>query len=376
MIATKSSKLDYVNAVRGLAILMVIMLHVSAAVPQLPGTFMYMCGKGSYGVQLFFVASAFTLFLSYTNRVRIKEENVRLNFFIRRFFRISPMYYLCAVVYAVIYYYIPAYNDGKPLAVWKIITNVFYVNSFIPGAINYIPPGGWSVGVEMLFYCCVPFLFAKIKNIKTALIWFIALSIFAFALKLIIRYLLITSSIDYHNPENWFLYFWFPNQAAVFILGITLFFAIQKYSIKSKPYTYAGVAAATLLLLIFTYFKRDIDPIVIIPEHILVAIFFSMNIFFLSQHQVKIFDNRLTRFFGEISFSLYLVHFIVIKLLVDHCPLPSNAFAKYATLLALTLAMSSIISQVTYRYIELAGIRAGSRYIKQRALIAEVNPAI
>jgi len=68
-------KLDYINAVRGIAILLVIVLHVSRAViTTLPETIAYVCAKGSYGVQLFFVARAFTLYISYSNRINIEGE--------------------------------------------------------------------------------------------------------------------------------------------------------------------------------------------------------------------------------------------------------------------------------------------------------------
>lgn len=361
----KANKLEYVNAVRGLAILMVIVLHVSTEVKELPEAFHYMCGKGAYGVQLFFVASAFTLFLSYSNRIKAEDIYTKHNFFIRRFFRISPMYYLAAIIYSIVCFYIPAYNDGKPLAVWKVLINIFYVNSFVPGAINYLPPGGWSVGVEMLFYCCVPFLFAKIKTLHNALKWFLTLSLLSFILKLVIRYLLVRFSIDYHGPENWFLYFWFPNQAPVFILGMVLFFAIKKYTIKSKWAVYVGITFSSLLLLLFTYLRRRIDPYVIIPEHIIVAVFFTVNIFFMSQLPIKIFDNKFTRFLGDISFSLYLVHFIVVYVLADYVHLPVNPYLQFAILLGLTLVISSAISKLTFHMIELRGISWGNRFIKK-----------
>lgn len=376
MNVVKTTKLDYINAVRGIAVLMVIVLHVSSVVHQLPEKFLYMCGKGSFGVQLFFVASAFTLFLSYTNRIQAEGENTKYNFFIRRIFRISPMYYLAALCYSLIYYYHPAYDSGKPVELWKVIVNLCYVNGFVPGAINFIPPGGWSVGVEMLFYCCVPFLFAKVKNLKSALTLFVLLTILTFALKLIIRYLLIRMAVDYQTPENWFLYFWFPNQIAVFILGIALFFALKKYSIKSKSKCYSGIIATIFLLLIFTYFIRDFDPYIIVPEHIIVAVFFTVIVFFMAQHPVKILDNKFTRFLGEISFSLYLVHFIVIKLLVDFLPLPANAFEQFFILLVSTLIISGIISRLTYQLIEVKGIKLGNRFIRRKPIKPELNAAL
>jgi len=373
---TNSKKLDYINAVRGLAILFVIVLHVSSATKGLPEVFSYMAGKGAFGVQLFFVASAFTLFLSYNNRITKEAPHTARNFFIRRFFRISPMYYLAAIAYAVICYYKPAYNDGQPLVPWKIFTNVVYLNGFVPGAVNYLPPGGWSVGVEMVFYCCMPFLFARVKNLKAATWWFVVLATASVMLKLVIRLGLSYYNIDYHRPESWFLYFWFPNQAPVFMLGILLFFALQKFKVKSKAKAYVGLLITTLLLLLFMYIRRDIDPQNIIPEHIIIAIFFTVNIFFLSQYPAILLNNAITRFFGDISFSLYLVHFIVIYVLEEYCPLPANPYAQFATLLGLTLIIAGAISKITYQVIELKGIDYGNTLIKRKKPKPELNPGI
>jgi peptidoglycan/LPS O-acetylase OafA/YrhL len=370
-------KLDYINAVRGIAILLVIVLHVSRAVIKtLPETIAYVCAKGSYGVQLFFVASAFTLYISYSNRINVEGEQTNRNFFIRRFFRISPMYYLAALVYGVICYYVPHYNDGKPLVVWKVLANVFYVNDFIPGTINYLPPGGWSVGVEMIFYMCLPFLFSKIKDLKAATTWFVASAVGSIILKLLIRYILIRLSVNYQKPESWFLYFWFPNQFPVFFLGIILFYALQKYVVKSVITTYASFAVSTILLISISYFMPVIDPHNILPEHIIVAMFFTINIFLLAQHNIKIFNNRFTRYLGEISFSLYLIHFLVIYVLADYFPLPANPYLSFCTFLGLTIVAGGIISKITYNNIELKGIKLGNKFIHKNAIISKAKYAI
>jgi peptidoglycan/LPS O-acetylase OafA/YrhL len=370
----KSTKLEYINAVRGIAILMVMMLHVSRAVfKALPGTFSYICSKGAYGVQLFFVASALTLFISYSNRVRSEGNYTNRNFFLRRFFRISPMYYSAAIIYSIIFYYIPRYNDGKPLVIWKVLANIFYVNGVIPGAINYNPPGGWSVGVEMLFYLCLPFLFVRIKNLRSAIGCFLVFSAASIILKLIIRHILISHAIDYKGPETWFLYYWFPNQFPVFFLGIILFFALKKISIKSKSKTYVLFALSSICLAATSYFMPVMDPNFIVPEHIVVALFFSINIFLLAQHPLILFNNQITRFLGEISFSLYLVHFIVVYVLAEYCPLPAEPFTKYFTLLFFTLVISVIISKITYHFIELKGIRFGNNFTKTNLATAKMN---
>jgi peptidoglycan/LPS O-acetylase OafA/YrhL len=86
-------KFDFIDALRGYAILGVLMVHsggfVSASSPFLTN-FMAL---GKSGVQLFYIASALTLCMSWEFRKKHEAYPVR-NFFIRRFFRIAPMFYV------------------------------------------------------------------------------------------------------------------------------------------------------------------------------------------------------------------------------------------------------------------------------------------
>lgn len=85
-------KYRYIDNARGLAILMVILVHTSQSVQLEWGIISILSGYGQMGVQLFFVASALTLCLSFHQRK--DEPNPILAFYIRRLFRIAPMYYL------------------------------------------------------------------------------------------------------------------------------------------------------------------------------------------------------------------------------------------------------------------------------------------
>ena len=88
------SKLRFVDALRGFAILGVLVVHCGQiGINEYPSLVQNIILNGAMGVQLFFVASAFTIFLTYAN-LYDKEANPNVNFFIRRFFRIAPMYYL------------------------------------------------------------------------------------------------------------------------------------------------------------------------------------------------------------------------------------------------------------------------------------------
>jgi peptidoglycan/LPS O-acetylase OafA/YrhL len=152
-------KLKFVDALRGYAILGVVLVHTAQfGKPLASTTLNLLFEKGAMGVQLFFIASAFTLFRSFDSRVA-KEKFAVINFFIRRFFRIAPLFYI-AIVYFLFQNSISNRNVFTPgLANWvDIFCNFIFVNGFTPYGIQSIVPGGWSITVEVVFYAMLPFL--------------------------------------------------------------------------------------------------------------------------------------------------------------------------------------------------------------------------
>ncbi len=89
-------KLDYIDGIRGWAIILVIIVH-TFFVMNPSEHLKYFITHGALGVQLFFIASAFILFYSLDNRKFDEKSPVR-NFFVRRFFRIAPFFYIMMIV--------------------------------------------------------------------------------------------------------------------------------------------------------------------------------------------------------------------------------------------------------------------------------------
>ncbi|MFY7788963.1 MAG: acyltransferase family protein [Thermoflexibacteraceae bacterium] len=218
-------KLAYIDALRGIAILLVIILHTSQyGSPILSFTLNQVVNIGNKGVQLFYVASAFTLFLSFKHKLN-KEKSPFKNFFLRRFFRIAPMYYL-----GIIYY---LYQDGWGARYWlgdepqvtlaNIVANFLFIHGLNPYWINSIVHGGWSIAVEMMFYACMPYLFLRIKNINAALNFFV----FTLLLRAVLQVIL-THTPLIHETYLWneYLFIYFPNQLPVFTIGIILYFIV------------------------------------------------------------------------------------------------------------------------------------------------------
>jgi peptidoglycan/LPS O-acetylase OafA/YrhL len=233
----KNNHYDFIDSLRGIAILCVIMVHTGIDGRfNVPNLLTKLVAEGARGVQLFYLVSAFTLFLSMENRIT-KELNTIRNFFIRRFFRIAPMYYIAILVSLITTGFGPRYwlGDAQNITKFNILSNIFFLHGFNPYWIESLVPGGWSIAIEMTFYCILPFLFKKIKTINHA--------ITCFVISIVIRPILYMILIRFDptgSDHLWgeYLFLYFPSQFPVFCLGIIMYFIVIKkqglYDISGK----------------------------------------------------------------------------------------------------------------------------------------------
>src|ERR1700761_4455064 len=90
---------QFIDAVRGYAVSLVILCHTTYLFPELPYPVHRVAVLGWHGVQLFFLASAVTLLMSWHREIRRYGAADVGAFFLRRFFRIAPAYYVAALFY-------------------------------------------------------------------------------------------------------------------------------------------------------------------------------------------------------------------------------------------------------------------------------------
>jgi hypothetical protein len=89
-------RLYFIDVLRGLAILGVLAIHTGQTVPHLPPILVSMTNFGSLGVQLFFMLSSLTLSSIYS-----PVSFSPADFYLRRFFRIAPAFYLAGLFYTL-----------------------------------------------------------------------------------------------------------------------------------------------------------------------------------------------------------------------------------------------------------------------------------
>lgn len=342
-------RLEHLDALRGWAILGVFFIHVGF---HFQGWIKDCTRDGAQGVELFYTLSALTLFLTR----RTGEPHPLRSFFIRRLFRIAPMFYVVVFFYSMESW---IWNFGDPLEhripLTRILSLVFFVNGVIPQYINGLF-GEWSVAIEVMFYSMVPLLYRTIRSLDAAVYLAIGLLIAGeVATRVAFAHPLVA------DPSVWgmFMYDWLPNHWAAFACGIVVYFVLQR---PPDP-KHANALLAVAMLLGLCIYKSS-AVLWIVPHHLLYELAFVPLIVSLHLKPNRLWVNRATIYLGRISYSCYLVHNPV----KDHVAnrvmaLPLPEMARFGILLAVVIGGTVIVASLTYRFVELPGIALGKRLI-------------
>lgn len=346
---TVAPKFQYVDALRGIAILLVILVHTGGRTPEgLP--FDTISVYGQYGVQLFFVMSAFTLCHS-AARMRTLTKPGYLSFMSRRFFRIAPLYYVGIVFYFCFAWASLRFAGQTPFtepggySAIGVISNILLVHGLVPAGNSNVVPGGWSIGCEFLFYAVFPLIFMHVRKNSRALAYY---AIPAFLIAILIH-LWAGKTPGMDTGINTFPYFSVFNQFPCFALGI-LYYLHRSEPAFRRIFLYALLPALVALGFLHQwsngwFLTPALAGIISVG---LALILEKASIPFLLQ---KI---------GQLSYSMYLWHFVVVwtvgysfKRLLPQGDLMS--IVLYFVVIAITTA----IAQISNQLIERPGIAIG-----------------
>ena len=133
--------------IRGYAVLLVLLSHASNYGYNLHSSLVF-SGAGRYGVFLFFVLSSFLLtrqFLLWDSAEKPLPELIR-HYMFRRALRIFPLYIACLVVYYLVGVFVqPLYIENGTM----LLNSIFLLDG--PGVF-------WTIPVEFQYYFLLPFL--------------------------------------------------------------------------------------------------------------------------------------------------------------------------------------------------------------------------
>ena len=351
--------LPQLDALRGIAILNVVMVHSIYWSPEhvlrTRWFVAFVAFSGQRGVQLFFLVSAFTLFLSDANRKG--QRHPTLNFFIRRFFRITPMFYLAILLHWLLH----LYSFGTSRQVW---VSVLYLAGFVPPTINRIAIGSWSVSTEAAFYMTLPLLYRWIKTASKAIVCTVVAAV---AIWVANPYLVQWTGY----PDYWYLMSLSGN-CPVFLMGIAAYFiwraTIAPTQQQQTPDKRMLSAALLVLFCIFYLFSIPWSIVNTVQQSAFLAIFF----FALIMHPWPILVNRFTIGLGKISYSVYLLHIYIgkyvergIEAMARHYQWANIPTVQLTAAFLGKLGFTLPIAFLTWKWIEMPAIGFGRRLIQR-----------
>ncbi|AYN57887.1 O-acetyltransferase [Arthrobacter phage Faja] len=325
------------DGLRAISVLLVLSWHAGDALWQ--------PARGYLGVTLFFVISGF---LITTLLLREEDDFGRVSiwrFYVRRLFRITPLYYFTLLVYAVLVLGLGMAGPADSFASRSLLLATFNGEFAGSGAFSH----AWSLGVEEKFYLLWPVLgFAIVPLMRHRLLTAVFLLVVA----------LVSAPFDGWN----YLAIYVPIVAGV-ILAVLMHKESTFWVIAwlTKPV----VKVAILTALIYSAIINEETTFVHIPVGLLATL--AMPTFVLSRGVVAaVLGWRPLAYVGQRAYGIYLVHIIV--LLGVSRLLPESDSAPAAILRFVVVACVAVgAAEVLWRLIESPLIGVGRKLTARKS---------
>jgi exopolysaccharide production protein ExoZ len=289
------------DLLRGVAILLVVLVHCSAKTDIVPGLTSFAEAYGERGVQLFFIVSGYTMMLTFGDKV---DSAAVRSFYVRRVFRIVPLFWI-AIVFYLLFTAGEGFRDWAPdgIGARDVFLTFFFIHWASLTAFNSVVPGGWSIAVEMQFYLLFPLLIYLFRRPNGPTIVYAAIALVSVIGQFVAdRYLFpqLAASLPAGQVHlaNGFFYCWLPHQAICFGFGILLYDCIE---LKSKP-----TFGALFLLGASLSSAWGAEVVLLFALAYLVM---ALNV-----------TMSLLNLLGRHSYAIYLVHFAVVSTIATLFP--------------------------------------------------------
>jgi len=356
----ENSRVFGLDLMRAIAILMVLFGHCVWIIPERDNLFHQLFVlSGFFGVEIFFVLSGF-LIGKILYQLYLKENfsiHTVFYFLKRRWFRTLPNYFLILVLNLGI----ASFVGYAALSWWKYF---FFLQNLNTTMLPFFPES-WSLSVEEFAYITLPFFLlllgtlVKPKNKSRFFLWSVIVLIAIFfgakvmyqsttlnttltqwnlSLKAVVIYRLdsifigVLCSWIYLNYTS----LWRKSKAMLFLAGLLLFF-----------FQFVGIGYLGWII--------EVSPMLWNVFYLpLISIAVACFLPFLSEwKEEKSFFQKPVTFISLISYSIYLLHYSVILLLMkQYISIDEQDNAQLATFLCSYILITIILSYFLYRFYE------------------------
>ena len=324
----KNNFREDIHALRCVAVLSVLFYHSQILISD----YQFFSG-GFLGVDIFFVISGYLISSIIYNK-NIKKEFQIYEFYERRIKRILPSLLLIILITLIISQFLSSSKENYENSYSALFSIFFSSNYYFMFQDSYTAVSSnfkpllhtWSLAVEEQFYIFFPIFFIFIINseINTKRIIFI------------LFFLSLISCLYFSNfypQKNFFLStsrFW------ELLAGTLVFLNREKLKKLKNNHLITHFLWIILLTLLIVFNNKSNHPG--IPNLLVVLI---TSLLLLINSEIKIYKNFVVQFFGNISYTLYLVHwpfFAFMRIQYDIL-----SFAQIILTICLSIFLSSLI---------------------------------
>lgn len=391
------NKFHYIDEMRGIAVLLVLLLHARgySHLPdfvQLPllGSFLK---HGNLGVEIFYFISAFTLTLSLLDGMKKNPiEFDVVGFWLRRIVRILPAF--LAVVTVMILFRQVAYPGAQSLSISQVLFDYSFMRFVFDNAmLNYLiqHSAWWSISTEFQFYIILPVVagtgWLSIRRLGRAPRHVRLIGCACLAAVGVI--------LSFYTRSNFSTETWAPYLAMyhfdVFCSGIALAIllhgrvaeAVKQQAPRLATYILARAWIVMLLLSVAIYPNIDFVGQKVLGDYwatyglaskraIFIA-FMSVSILAANWGERLLPSDRFSQLgnVGVLSFVIYLVHIPALQIVQKYFPVDSLIASEqvYVAIAGSGFVLSIIFGLLLHRLVEIPGINLGRKFRQSPSLL-------
>jgi peptidoglycan/LPS O-acetylase OafA/YrhL len=365
---TSTPYIPGLDGLRAIAALAVFVVHFQQFT-GISGSFIFIdferwMVNGNTGVALFFVLSGFLLSMPFWHSFKSNEFPNIKRYFINRAARIIPLYYLCLFGLLAIKGF-----QGWDVNFNNVISHLFFLHNLKDYQVMSLNPPFWTLAVEFQFYILLPLFFVLLFKLglrKAQLLCFLLIPI----IYLSYRYFMYQMTLN----EEWPI-----SIPLIWPFGISIGSASSQsltYSLFAHlPHFLIGMLAASFYkpltskraeilfwlstLMVFAILATKLDETLQLAfgRYNFPFVPVLLGVIVLCAPQTRWARNCLEfaplKWIGVISYGVYVFHYPIQKVMLKAFSILNWDVTEQALLyLLVTLALTLIISHVSYRLVE------------------------
>lgn len=284
--------------------------------------------RGSFGVDLFFVLSGFVMYITAT-----QSSVTFVGFFLKRLFRVFPLYWFFSFFLLIFSLLMPNEFKSSIYTIESIVYSLFFIPNENPSGLGIYPflTVGWTLNYEVAFYTILSLCVFLNKRY----------SIYLCSLIVLILPILLKDIESVVLSVVKSLRMW------QFVFGMSIGWGLARLDLVEKKARLLGLillgSSLCLLsgLLGYGFMQKTIAATMLVTSFILLN-----DLFVESNKFVRLFMKL-----GDLSYSTYLCHIIVICIVLHFVGNNLNFYSEVVVLIVISVLIV-LVSTLSYKHIE------------------------